>query len=213
MARRLLTVLVVLALTTVAVPARAEVDPVRLDRVSFQGGSALAIWENAEAGTFAEAKVIEDADFMILVVTREIRDAQGDVIGSSLLATEAPWTPYGTFSIDRQLLSASLSVTGVPGVLCESDLGGNFTCTDTQIDANVTWSGYGQITRSTFTAHDAFREAGFHLVSIIRSTGSDRSADAEGTINGLVLPSEDLTRGVLEFSNFGSVSVQICLDC
>jgi hypothetical protein len=209
MARRMLTLLLVLALSAVALPAHAEVE-----RVRFQGGFAIGVWENTQAGTFAVAEVFQDVDYLILILEREIRDAQGNVIGDSQLVADANLAPYGTFTIDRQHLSrATLSVAGVPASLCESDLEGNFTCTDAEMSANVTWSGHGKISRSSSTFHDAFHEGGFTSVTNVRSVGSERRAGATGTINGLVLPSEDLTRGTLAYSSFGRVSIHICHDC
>ena len=213
MARRLFIVLLLLAFSAVALPAQASIS-----RTRIQGGFAIAVWENGETGTFAVAEYFEDVDYLILILETVNRDAQGNVTGYTSFAADANGKPYGSFTIDQvNLGSASLAVSGVPASRCEYDANGEFIeCTDATMDANVTWTGYGSLNRENYSLHESFHQGGMGYVLNVTSTGTNRSADAAGSINGTTLTTYDLTRGTLAFSRRGSVSINFCAhthDC
>lgn len=203
MGRRLTMLLLLFALCATAVPAHAETT-----RTRFQGGFAIAVWSDAQTGTFAVVEYFEDVDYLILILETEIRDADGNVTGLSQIVADANLSPYGTFTIDeKRLTSAALAVSDVPASACEIPESGEPTCTEATMDANVTWTGDGPIVQSMFR----FTEKRPGFLSKATSKGTDREAVATGAINETALPADDLERGSIAFSKGGQLTV--CTGC
>ena len=203
--RRLFVGALMLALSILCVPGQAATVRHRIDH----SRNAVAFWNDTDTGTMAVAHILPDENSQSLGLWKEYRDADGNVVGRTLLSVEQlEITPYGTFTMNKKLLSATLDVTGVPAHC--STLGRAPACSTTPtIDAHLTWTGVGRRMHSTDTRHCVVQFAGFVLIENGVSSRRSRRAVAAGRMNTTFLSRDDIDHGDLEFGLFGQVSVDV----
>jgi hypothetical protein len=201
--RRLFVSSLVLALSILCVPGQAATVRHSLDR----DREAFALWEDPDTGTIAIAHIIPDRNSQSLGLFREYRDADGTVIGTKALAVEQlPIGPYGMFTMNRRLSSATLDVTGVPASCFTS--GRAPACTTSTIDAHITWTGVGKRRHEVpAPMHCVVEFDGFLFIENIVSNWSERRAVAGGRMNTTRLSNEDLEDAHLASGVTGQVAV------
>jgi hypothetical protein len=181
---------------------------------TLKGGFAIAVWGTyGVTPDFGVVEYFEYYDYLIIIKQTANRDAQGNITGYTEHAADANGSPYGTFTIDRNLGTASISMTDVPASQCEYDANHEFiACLDggVTMDANVTWTGTGEVIRTHTVWHEQVQADGFKSIFNAHGTGTDRLASAAGTINGTVFSPADLTRGTMALWKSGTSSMWIC---
>jgi hypothetical protein len=190
-----------LALLLICVPGQAAVQH------KLTGSrDAEAAWSNRN--TIAIAHILPDRDEQSLGLFKRYRDASGTVIGTKSLAVEQlPIEPYGTFSMNRKISSATLDVTGVPASCFTSGRAPACGSTPT-ITAHITWTGVGKrrtqvpVSRQCIVQFDGFLSI-FNIVDVF----AERRAVATGTMNRTTLSSGDLEYALLATGVFGQVFV------
>jgi hypothetical protein len=197
--RRLFLGGLVLALSIVCLPGQAATVRHRLDHAR----EAFALWSDPAKGTIAIAHILPDDNSQSLGLFKRYRDANGIVIGTKTIA------PYGTFTINRKLSSATLDVTGVPASCFTSGRAPACSATST-IDAHITWTGVGERRHDVpDTRHCVVQFDGFLFVENIASNFSERRAVAGGRMNTTRLSNEDLEEAHLASGVTGQLSVEV----
>jgi hypothetical protein len=192
-----------LVLSIVCIPGQAATV-----RHSLDGDrEAFALWEDPDTGTIAITHIIPDRNSQSLGLFREYRDADGTVIGTKALAVEQlPIGPYGMFTMNRRLSSATLDVTGVPASCFTS--GRAPACTTSTINAHITWTGVGKRRHEVpAPMHCVVEFDGFLFIENIVSNWSERRAVAGGRMNTTRLSNEDLEDAHLASGVTGQVAV------
>jgi hypothetical protein len=194
----------VLVLSIVSIPGQAATVRHRLDR----DREAFALWEDPGTGTRAIAHILPDDNSQSLILSKQYRDADGTVIGIKELAVEQlPIRPYGTFTMNRRLSSASLDVTGVPAS-CFTSGRAPACSTTSSIDAHITWTGVGKRKHDVpAPMHCLVQFDGFLFIFNVVSNWSERRAVVEGRMNATPLSNGNLEDGHLASGVTGQVEV------
>jgi hypothetical protein len=82
-----------------------------------------------------------------------------------------------SLSIDRKLSNATASAT-LQMTTCTVDRRGNYTCQDSQVPVSATWSGVGDIVRTTGNSHTVSK--GYTYNSHFKGSYRDASAQVSG---------------------------------
>jgi hypothetical protein len=135
-------------------------------------------------------------------------DAHGNFAGAT--DTFSDVTRGFSFTRRPSLAGASLSGSGLPATRCTLDADFNETgCTATTINATVTWTGQGPISRSG--SNDRFKSDRFRVTE--HSNETFRAATATGRVAGGTLSARDLQFAGLGTTKFGSTTVCIGNSC
>jgi hypothetical protein len=211
--RRVLIGLAVTTLTVLAFAVPASAASGHVLRFSFHGTFADAFWATSSATSFSDTSVsvsttTHGSELFVDQFTGNV-DANGNFLGGT--DTSADVTSGFSVSIDKaQLASGGTSGSGLPATTCTVDANGNFiNCSATTIDVTVAWTGQGPITRGV--ANDHYKSAGFSIND--HFSGTDRAANAAGTVAGNAHGASDLQFADLGYTNSGTISRCFGIGC
>ena len=212
--RRALFALVLAAVTglALALAGPASAASGQVTHIRFHGGFADAFWETSTATRVTDTEVDVSASkqgsqLFVDQFTAHL-DAHGNFAGGT--DTFSDVTRGFSFTRRHSLAGASLSGSGLPATRCTLDADFNQTgCTATTINATVTWTGQGPISRSGF--NDRFKSDGFRVTD--HFNGTFRAATATGMVAGRTLSARDLQFADLGTTKFGSTTVCIGSSC
>jgi hypothetical protein len=212
--RRVLFALVLAAVTglALALAGPASAASGQVTHVRFHGAFAEAFWETSTATSVTDTEVDVSASkqgsqLFVDQFTAHL-DAHGNFAGGT--DTFSDVTRGFSFTRRHSLAGASLSGSGLPATRCTFDADFNETgCTATTINATVTWTGQGPISRSGF--NDRFKSDGFRVTD--HFNGTFRAATATGMVAGRTLSARDLQFADLGTTKFGSTTVCIGSSC
>ena len=211
--KRALIGLAVTTFTVLALAGPASAASGQVTQVRFNGTFAEALWSTSSAASFTNYEVNvstskQGSELYVDQFTGNL-NAMGNFTGGT--DTFADVTTGFSFAIDKnQLTSASTNGSGLPAMTCSVDASGNESgCSATTMDATVTWTGQGPITRAVNNQH--FKSSGFSQTNHVN--GTDRAAAATGTVAGSTLGASELAFADLGFTNSGTITRCIGPSC
>ncbi len=110
---------------------------------------------------------------------------------SGVVVTSADADSGFTFTISRQLTTATVTATDLPVLTCTLDEYGEpiGECTTSTVDVTLTWTGEGKITRGSYTEHQ--KGDGYSLN--VHATWTSRAASVAGSVTGFDLSAANLS--------------------
>jgi hypothetical protein len=170
-------------------PASAATAPLATQVFRFHGTTAEALWDSTSATSFIRSQVVvsqtrDGQDLLVRVLDQKFGDPPGTVTLTQVILESG-----FSFTIDRLTLStAHVSGSELPALVCTFIDFGLVDCSDTTIDLDITWTGFGDISHEVTTENELF----FELRQIVHINGTTRDATAAGTIGETTVTSEDV---------------------
>jgi hypothetical protein len=211
--RRPIIGLVVALLASLVMVSPADAAQGQTTHFRFHGSFAEAAWFTSTNTTATDTyinvqKTKKGGEALFVDQFTAHLDANGNPTGYT--DTSADVTSGFSFTIKKDLTSASVSGSNLPATTCTYDLDFNqIGCSDTTISVDASWTGFGPISHET--AHDHFRSDGFSEND--HFNGTSRNATATGTIGGLTLTADDLEFADMGSANSGSTVICIGNSC
>jgi len=210
--RRVLLGLAVTAVIVLGLAGSAGAASGQVTQFRFHGTFANALWftNSATSSTVTSLSVSRAKQGSELIVDQFIvtTDANGTITGAT--DTSADVTSGFSFAIHQPLANATTSASGLPATVCTFDASLNLIgCSPTTMDVTATWTGQGPIVRGVSNDHvkiDGLSETD-HF------NGTDRTATATGTVDGLTLNESESQGSDLGVANSATISRCIGLSC
>ena len=206
--RRILLGLAVTALTVLAFAGPAGAASGQVTQFRFHGAFADAFWSTSSTLTSLSVSRAKQGSELIVDQFIVTTDANGTITGAT--DTSADVTSGFSFAIHQPLANATTSASGLPATVCTFDASLNLIgCSPTTMDVTATWTGQGPIVRGVSNDHvkiDGLSETD-HF------NGTDRTATATGTVDGLTLNESESQGSDLGVANSATISRCIGLSC
>jgi hypothetical protein len=209
--RATLAGLVVASLAFAGAPGTARASGAQVIQDRFHGPFAEAAWETTTPTSITDAALLASrgqdgtTHLSIFDLHTTYLDSGGNVTGSIDVSGEL--NSGASFTMDTVGLTTASASGTVPVTRCMLDAAGNPTgCSSGTMDASVTWTGQGAISRGKEYVDHSVDPGGLTFVD--RGTGTFRLASATATIGGQTFDASDL-----QYADFGvsnDLTVTIC---